>query len=85
MQLWQVLLFSYAKEGMQAGWSFETELDKSRKYVWQYVAETVIEMCFFHKKKKNPEMKIVSRNKHSLFSTKEQVGQDGTVTEVICL
>lgn len=30
-------------------------------------------------------MKIVSRNKHSLFSTKEQVGQDGTVTEVICI
>lgn len=60
MQLWQVLLFSYAKEGMQARWSFETELDKSRKYVWQYVAETVIETaCVFFTKKK------YSRNENS--------------------
>lgn len=29
-------------------------------------------------------MKIVNRNKPSHFSTEEQVGQDGTVTEVIC-
>lgn len=39
---------------------------------------------FFHKKT-FPYMKIVSRNKRTLLSTKEQVGQDRTVTEVICI